>query len=84
MIVMKPLVIDIRSPEPSYVQLASQLRKAIKSGQIAPDEPLPSLVRIRQETGLAPGTIRRGIDLLVEEGLVYVVPGRGTFAMPRD
>jgi DNA-binding GntR family transcriptional regulator len=28
---------------------------------------------------LAVGTVRRGIDVLVKEGLVQTVPGRGTF-----
>ena len=31
------------------------------------------------ETGLAVGTVRRAIDILVKEGLVQTVPGRGTF-----
>lgn len=76
------LVIDLRSPVPSYRQLADQLRAAIDAGEIGPDGPLPSLTRIRQETGLAPGTIRQGIALLVAEGRAYTVPGRGTFASP--
>lgn len=83
MIIMHPLVIDTRSSVPSYRQLADQLRAAIESGEIAPDEQLPSLTRIRQETGLAPGTIQQGIRLLVAEGTAYTVPGRGTFAGSR-
>jgi GntR family transcriptional regulator len=61
-------------------RLLCVLRERIDSGEIAPDEPLPSITRIRQETGLAVGTIRQGIAQLVEEGYAYVVPGRGTFA----
>lgn len=80
MITMQPLVIDTRSSEPSYRQLARQLRDAVTSGEIEPDEALPSLNRIKQETGLAPGTIQRAIGILVDEGIAYTVPGRGTFA----
>lgn len=80
MIIMQPLVIDTRSSEPSYRQLARQLREAVESGEIAPDEPLPSLTRIRQETGLALGTIQQAVRLLVADGIAYTVPGRGTFA----
>ena len=83
MIIMEPLVIDYRSSEPSYRQLARQLRAAVESGQIAADEQLPSLNRIRQETGLAPGTIQQAIRVLVDEGVAYTVPGRGTFAGSR-
>ena len=79
-IMSDPLAIDLRSPVPSYQQLAAQLRARITAGEIAPDEPLPSLTYIQQETGLAVTTIRRAIALLVEEGIAYTVPGRGTYA----
>jgi DNA-binding GntR family transcriptional regulator len=82
MLIMAPLKIDTRSPVPSYRQLANQLRERIEAGQIGPDEQLPSITYIQQETGLAVGTIRQGIALLVEEGVAYTVPGRGTFADP--
>lgn len=79
-IMSEPLVIDSRSPVPSYRQLAARLRERIAAGEIGPDEPLPSITRIQQETGLAVTTIRRGIALLVSEGIAYTVPGRGTYA----
>jgi GntR family transcriptional regulator len=80
MLIMEPLVIDTRSPVPSYQQLAAQLRERIASGEIGPDEALPSITYIRQETGLAVGTIRAAIAMLVEQGSAYTVPGRGTYA----
>jgi len=80
MLIMEPLVIDTRSPVPSYQQLAAQLRERITTGAIGPDEALPSITYIKQETGLAVGTIRAAINVLVDEGLAYTVPGRGTFA----
>jgi GntR family transcriptional regulator len=79
-IMSEPLSIDLRSPVPSYQQLAAQLRARIIAGEIGPDQPLPSITRIQQETGLAVTTIRRAIALLVEEGISYTVPGRGTYA----
>jgi GntR family transcriptional regulator len=77
------LVIDPHAPEPSYRQLASQLRAMIESGAIGPREPLPSITYMVQETGLAVGTVRKAVSVLVEAGLAYTVPGRGTFAAPR-
>jgi DNA-binding transcriptional regulator YhcF (GntR family) len=44
-------VIDTRSPVPSYRQLADQLRERITSGKIGPDEALPSITYLKQETG---------------------------------
>ena len=42
---------------------------------------LPSIMELTEETGLAPNTIRRAIKILVTEGLVQTIPGRGTFVV---
>jgi GntR family transcriptional regulator len=81
---MDRLVIDPHAPEPSYRQLADQLRAQIVAGKILPREALPSITYLTGETGLAVGTVRKAIAVLVDEGLAYTVPGRGTFAAPRD
>jgi GntR family transcriptional regulator len=72
--------IDLHSHEPSYLQFAAILRARIESGEIAPREPLPSITSLTGETGLAVGTVRKAIGVLVGAGLAYTVPGRGTFA----
>jgi GntR family transcriptional regulator len=69
--------IDPQSPEHPYKQLAAQLRDQIQRGEIASQ--LPSLTGLTAQTGLAVGTVRRAIDVLVKEGLVQAVSGRGTF-----
>jgi hypothetical protein len=69
-----------RSPEPSYLQLARQLRDRIRDGRIEPGGALPSITYLTGETGLAVQTVRRGIAVLVEEGWAVTVPGRGTYA----
>jgi GntR family transcriptional regulator len=78
--IMERIVINTHSPEPSYQQLARQLRDAITSGQIPPREPLPSIQYLVGETGLAVNTVRRAVAVLIEGGLAYTVPGRGTYA----
>jgi GntR family transcriptional regulator len=76
------LEIDPHGREPSYLQLAALLRAAIQAGEIEPRGPVPSITYLVQETGLAIGTVRKAIGVLVDEGLVYTVPGRGTFVVP--
>jgi GntR family transcriptional regulator len=74
------LAIDMHAPdEPSYRQLATKLRAAIESGELGPRDALPSLTYMVQATGLAVATVRKAVGVLVDEGLVYVVPGRGTY-----
>jgi GntR family transcriptional regulator len=73
--------IDPSSPVHPYRQLADQLRELIASGEIT--NQLPSITKLTESTMLAVGTVRRGIDILVKEGLVETVPGRGTFVIDR-
>src|SRR6266581_1403485 len=72
-------MIDETSPEHPYLQLAGLLRARIASGEIA--NQLPSITKLTEETRLAVGTVRRAINILVKEGLVETVPGRGTFVI---
>jgi len=43
---------------------------------------LPSIMELTEQTGLAVGTIRRAIGILVDEGRVATAPGRGTVVAP--
>jgi GntR family transcriptional regulator len=69
--------IDNDSPEHPYVQLAGLLRARIKAGRIGPR--VPSIMELAEETGLSAATVKRALGLLRDEGLIYSVPGRGTF-----
>lgn len=76
-------MIDPEGPVPVYQQLAAILRERIKRGELPPNRPIPSVARLQQEYGLARGTILHTVRVLVDEGLVYVVPGKGTFVKER-
>jgi DNA-binding GntR family transcriptional regulator len=56
--------IDPRSPEHPCKQAAAQLRNQIERGQITTQ--LPSITELTAQTGLAVGTVRRAIDILVK------------------
>lgn len=71
--------IDPRGPTPPYIQLADELQRRIEAGVYKPGQPLPSEESLRQEFGVARGTVRRAVALLRERGLVYTVPQRGTY-----
>ena len=74
--------IDHAGPDWPYVQLAARLR-GIAAG-LSPHQPLPSIARLEQESGLSAKTVRKAIALLEAEGLVYTRPSRGTFVSPRE
>ena len=76
--------IDHLSGTPVYVQLAALLRASIKRGEPEPDRPLPSYTTLMQEHGVARGTAAKAVQLLVAEGLVKIVPGRGAYVTRLD
>ncbi|MFK3980653.1 GntR family transcriptional regulator [Micromonospora sp. NPDC050397] len=65
----------------TWKQLADRLRQAIRSGELAPGQRMPTELGLTQEYGLSRLTIRRALQELRSEGLVVVVQSRGTFVM---
>jgi GntR family transcriptional regulator len=71
--------LDPDGPTPLYEQVAAILRGEIAAGLLRPGRPLPSAVTLVQDYGIARGTALHALRVLVEEGLAYVVPGKGTY-----
>jgi DNA-binding GntR family transcriptional regulator len=71
--------IDPGAPLTPYRQLVEIIRARIARGDWAPGRQIASETGLVQEYGLARTTVRRAIAVLVEEGVVFVVPQRGTF-----
>ena len=69
----------LASGEPAYRALAKELRSRIAAGRYAGDTRLPTESDLVEEFALSRQTVRRAFVDLVAEGLVYRVPGRGTF-----
>jgi len=67
---------------PAYAQLADILRHQIALGQFRPGDRLPSESELCSRYGVSPMTVRRSINLLVDQGVVDTVQGLGTFASP--
>ena len=64
---------------PRYVQLAEDLRDAIRSGELRPGDPLPSEPELAARSGMSRTSVRNAIRQLREWGLVRAEQGRGTF-----
>lgn len=64
---------------PAYVRLRDTLASRIANGDWTAEEPLPSEARLAEEYGLSVGTIRKGVDGLVHEGLLERRQGSGTY-----
>lgn len=64
---------------PLYRQLAERLRRAVATGEYPPGGQLPTEEALGHAFAVSRITVRGAIDLLVAEGLLRKVRGRGTF-----
>ena len=74
--------IDRDSFEPAYAQLANILRQSMAEGLLRPGRQLPSEAQLVERYGVSPMTVRRAINILVDQGIVTAEQGRGTFVKP--
>jgi DNA-binding GntR family transcriptional regulator len=74
--------IDRNSFEPPYYQLAAILRRLISSGDLRPGDRVPSEAQLCERYEVSPMTVRRALNILLDEGLVTAERGRGTFVKP--
>lgn len=71
--------IDRSSNKPLYTQLASILHQQILAGVFSPGERLPSENALVAEHKVSPMTVRRAINLLAAQDVIYTEKGSGTF-----
>lgn len=74
--------IDRNSYEPAYSQLANILRHSMAAGILRPGDQLPSEAQLCDRYNVSPMTVRRAINMLVDQGMVVAEQGRGTFVKP--
>lgn len=65
--------------EPLYIQIAQWLEDKIVTGQLGTDEQIPSTTELSQRLRINPATVRKGVTILVDKGLVYKKRGMGMY-----
>ncbi len=68
---------------PAYMQLRDMLAARVARGEWSSETPLPSENQLKAETGLSVGTVRKSMQMLVDEGLLERRQGSGTFLRKR-
>lgn len=80
----KDLVLDSYTNGLLYLQLETELKQKMLSGEYAVGERIPTEPELCEEYGVSRITVRRAVQDLVDEGLLKKVRGRGTFvAVPK-
>ena len=67
-----------------YRQVVDHISKQIASGVYAPDQALPSEWALARTLKVSQGTVRKGLDLLVQDGLLVRQQGVGTFVTQQN
>ena len=70
-------MIDARLP--AYLRLRDELAARVAAGEWRADEALPSDNRLAREGNLSVGTVRKAVQMLVDEGLLERRQGSGTY-----
>ena len=73
------IVISNASDKPIYEQIASQIREAIMTGELATGEQLPSIRSLATQLRISAITTKRAYQDLETQGFIHTVPGKGCF-----
>lgn len=71
--------IDYKSRVPIYRQVVERVEYLAARGLLAPDSQLPSVRALAVELSINPNTIAKAYGELEAKGVIYSVPGRGSF-----
>jgi GntR family transcriptional regulator len=74
--------IDRSSPVPFYYQLQEILKRELEGDRWEPGDLLPSEAEFAAALGISRTVIRKALDVLEGDGLVYRVKGKGTVVAP--
>ncbi len=71
--------IDQRSRVPIYEQIQQSVEELILTGIYTADDQLPSVRTLAADLAINPNTIQKAYHLMERQGLIYSLPGRGSF-----
>ena len=76
--------IDRQAFEPAYVQLVNIIREQIAKGVYLPGDRLPSETELCKRYQVSPMTVRRSINVLLDQGIVSTIQGSRTYVKAPD
>ena len=78
------LLIDNKSGAPIYEQLYTQIKNQILSGDLQPEEAMPSIRGLARDLRISVITTKRAYDELEQEGFLYTIAGKGSFVAKKN
>ncbi|HHP7244674.1 MAG TPA: PLP-dependent aminotransferase family protein [Elainellaceae cyanobacterium] len=74
-----PITLDSNLAIPLHQQLYDELREAILSGRLHPQQKIPSTRSLAKSLGISRTTVTQSYDQLLSEGYLEAVTGSGTY-----
>ena len=75
--------LNYRDARPIYEQVKDGLRHLVVTGALQAGDKLPSVRALASSLAINPNTIQRAYESLEQEGYLYTVAGKGSFAAPQ-
>ncbi len=73
------ILLDYKSRQPIYEQLYNSFAKMAALHIMHGGEQLPSVRALAQSLGINPNTVQKAYQLLERDGIIYSIPGKGSF-----
>ena len=73
------LTLDKANAKPLHIQIEESILQKLESGEWAPGRLIPSENELSHIYGVSRTTVRNVITKLVQEGLLFRIPGKGTY-----
>ena len=77
-----PFTVEIQSGKPAYEQVIHAVHRALADGRLVAGDPFPSVRAMSKAIRINPNTCHKVVQRLVSEGVLEVMPGRGTRIAP--
>ncbi|MBP3760767.1 MAG: GntR family transcriptional regulator [Ruminococcus sp.] len=71
--------IDLTSRVPIYEQICNKITDLVLNGTLSENQQLPSVRSFAKDSGVNPNTVAKAYQELERNGIIYSVPGRGSF-----
>ena len=78
------IFIDNKSGAPIYDQIYTQIKTQILTGELSPDEMLPSIRGLAKDLRISFITTKNAYDRLEGEGFIYTIPGKGCYVAEKN
>lgn len=76
--------VDYKSGLPIYEQIYRSVVKLGAAGAFGETGQLPSVRAVARELGVNPNTVQKAYAMLEHDGMIYSLPGKGSFLAQRE